>query len=224
MLSACRQTAGVELSIKWPNDLLAPPEFGIAGGRGARKVAGILSEVLPSWAEVRSEGAGLTAVVVGIGINVNWPLGWPPADAHDPDLASMNARATWLNRISGTRDRPGRARSPDVGRRVPAERRLGERAGQARWSLRSTGMPARLSGERSEWSSQTRQCSEEPWILTTPGACLSRRTSVSGPSLPATSFTCARRSAPEQAPRSSKATRVQPVRQGPISLWRSCDF
>jgi BirA family biotin operon repressor/biotin-[acetyl-CoA-carboxylase] ligase len=43
----------------------------------------------------------LTAVVVGIGINVNWPLGWPPADAHDPDLASMNARATALNRISG---------------------------------------------------------------------------------------------------------------------------
>jgi BirA family biotin operon repressor/biotin-[acetyl-CoA-carboxylase] ligase len=102
-LSACRQSAGVELSLKWPNDLLAPAEFALAGRRGAPKVAGILSEVLAPGAQKRAEGAeeALRAVVVGIGINVNWPPGWPPADADDPDLASLGTQATALNRLSG---------------------------------------------------------------------------------------------------------------------------
>jgi BirA family transcriptional regulator, biotin operon repressor / biotin---[acetyl-CoA-carboxylase] ligase len=53
---ACRQVAGVEPVLKWPNDLLL----------GGAKLAGIL-------AEAEFSGADLKAVVVGIGINVGWP-------------------------------------------------------------------------------------------------------------------------------------------------------
>ena len=57
---ACREVAGVEPVLKWPNDLLLD---------GA-KLAGVL-------AEAEFAGATLNAVVVGIGINVAWP--GPPA-------------------------------------------------------------------------------------------------------------------------------------------------
>ena len=53
---ASREVADVEPVLKWPNDLLL---------NGA-KLAGIL-------AEAEFSGAALTAVVVGIGINVAWP-------------------------------------------------------------------------------------------------------------------------------------------------------
>jgi BirA family biotin operon repressor/biotin-[acetyl-CoA-carboxylase] ligase len=116
---ACREVAGVELSLKWPNDLLAGPDGAagkpagpdgaagkpeapcggnpdaLAGHPGAerpgarRKVAGVLSEVVP------------TGVVVGIGINVNWPPDWPPASPEDPELAFMAQHATALNRVAG---------------------------------------------------------------------------------------------------------------------------
>lgn len=52
----CRVVAGVEPVLKWPNDLLLD---------GA-KLAGVL-------AEAEFAGPSLTAVVVGIGINVAWP-------------------------------------------------------------------------------------------------------------------------------------------------------
>jgi BirA family biotin operon repressor/biotin-[acetyl-CoA-carboxylase] ligase len=52
---ACRQVAGVEPEVKWPNDLLV----------GEAKLAGIL-------AEAEFDG-GSCAVVVGIGLNVDWP-------------------------------------------------------------------------------------------------------------------------------------------------------
>ena len=53
---ACREVAGVEPVLKWPNDLLVD---------GA-KLAGVL-------AEAEFAGSVLTAAVVGIGINVAWP-------------------------------------------------------------------------------------------------------------------------------------------------------
>jgi BirA family biotin operon repressor/biotin-[acetyl-CoA-carboxylase] ligase len=53
---ACAEMAGVEPSLKWPNDLLV----------GEAKLAGVL-------AEAEFDGSALTAVVVGIGINVAWP-------------------------------------------------------------------------------------------------------------------------------------------------------
>ena len=53
---ACREVAGVEPVLKWPNDLLV----------GGAKLAGVL-------AEAEFEGSDLSAVIVGIGINVAWP-------------------------------------------------------------------------------------------------------------------------------------------------------
>lgn len=50
---ACLRTAGVEAALKWPNDLVV----------GGRKLAGVLAE----------SDLGARVVVVGIGLNVNWP-------------------------------------------------------------------------------------------------------------------------------------------------------
>lgn len=59
-LAACeavRQTCGVDVRIKWPNDLLW----------GRAKVGGVL-------AEIRSAGGSVSELVVGTGINVNHRL------------------------------------------------------------------------------------------------------------------------------------------------------
>ncbi len=75
--------AGVEVGIKWPNDLLA------ADGR---KVAGVLAEadVSPS-----SASGSFPPMVVGIGINANWP-------AQDADLApELVGTATSLGQQTG---------------------------------------------------------------------------------------------------------------------------
>lgn len=75
-VDACGEVAGVECTLKWPNDLLAPD---------CRKVGGILAEV----------GAG-GALVVGIGLNCNWPTEFPPAG--EPEAAEIAARAISLDR------------------------------------------------------------------------------------------------------------------------------
>jgi BirA family transcriptional regulator, biotin operon repressor / biotin---[acetyl-CoA-carboxylase] ligase len=53
---ACRDVAGVDARLKWPNDLLV----------GESKVAGVL-------AEADFGGGPAVAVVVGLGLNVGWP-------------------------------------------------------------------------------------------------------------------------------------------------------
>lgn len=80
---ACEAEAGVRPRLKWPNDLVVP---GADGADGAdRKVGGILSESV-----VRS--GRVEAVVVGIGINVNWP------DVLPEELSGI---ATALNHHAG---------------------------------------------------------------------------------------------------------------------------
>ena len=74
--AACRDVSGVEADVKWPNDLLVQ----------GRKLAGVLSESIVGPDDSSS------AVVVGMGINVNWPPVLPA------DLAHL---ATALNRESG---------------------------------------------------------------------------------------------------------------------------
>ena len=68
-LAACaavEDAAGFRPRLKWPNDLVWPGD----GSAPDRKLAGILAEAhWPSEHEV--------AVVVGIGINVNWPADLP---------------------------------------------------------------------------------------------------------------------------------------------------
>lgn len=57
---ACERAAGVVPAVKWPNDLLC----------GGRKVAGVLGESDPG---APGGPAGSVAVVVGVGVNVDWP-------------------------------------------------------------------------------------------------------------------------------------------------------
>ena len=79
---ACRSVSGVEPLLKWPNDLVVAAADAPAT---VRKLGGIL-------AESTVEGARLEAVVVGIGVNVNWPTDLPP------ELAEI---ATALNHLTG---------------------------------------------------------------------------------------------------------------------------
>lgn len=71
---ACWEVAGVRAGLKWPNDLQC----------GNLKLAGILGEVQP--------GPGLTAVVVGIGLNVSWP-GSPPPGVPTPGVPAARRAA-----------------------------------------------------------------------------------------------------------------------------------
>jgi len=90
---ACRETAGVELSIKWPNDLLV----------GERKLGGILSEIVAAGPSANAPDAPRRppSVVVGLGLNLNWPSAWPPEGSKDPELASIAAHGAALNRVVG---------------------------------------------------------------------------------------------------------------------------
>lgn len=77
---ACEAVAGVRPRLKWPNDLV------VVGADGAtRKLAGILAE------SVVRDGA-VAALVVGTGINVNWPR----------DPAELAAIATALDHHAGS--------------------------------------------------------------------------------------------------------------------------
>ena len=64
-VNALRATAGVPALLKWPNDLLVPADTEVPGWGAARKVGGILAEVIPL------PDGGPPAVVIGIGINVS---------------------------------------------------------------------------------------------------------------------------------------------------------
>ena len=83
---ACEATAGVRPGLKWPNDLVVERDG------ATRKLGGIL-------AESHLAGDRVDAVVVGLGLNVNWPR--EPAG----DLAEV---ATALNLLTGSEvDRDG---------------------------------------------------------------------------------------------------------------------
>jgi BirA family biotin operon repressor/biotin-[acetyl-CoA-carboxylase] ligase len=112
--AACREVAGVEVEIKWPNDLLAP---------SGAKLAGILSV------------AAAGAVVVGMGLNVH---GGPPGSAWLDALAGRRigrARlaARWrreLDRRAGDWDGVAAeysARCATVGRAVAVDLEGGRR-------------------------------------------------------------------------------------------------
>ena len=77
---ACDTVAGVRPLLKWPNDLVVAKPDG-----EERKVGGILSE-----SSIKADGQ--VAVVVGMGLNVNWPKEMPD------ELATI---ATSLNHHAG---------------------------------------------------------------------------------------------------------------------------
>ncbi len=75
---ACREVAGVEPVLKWPNDLLV----------GGSKLAGIL-------AEAEFSGGELASVVIGVGLNVAWP---GPEEAGGTCLDDVGASAQPVDR------------------------------------------------------------------------------------------------------------------------------
>lgn len=118
-------TIGVALGLKWPNDLVVA-----AGPLADRKVAGIL-------AESHVVAGSVDAVVVGMGLNVDWPAELPaelvdtatsldrlaPAVTREAVLTAwLVAYERWLGAIEDGRFDDlldaVRARSVTVGRRV----------------------------------------------------------------------------------------------------------
>jgi BirA family biotin operon repressor/biotin-[acetyl-CoA-carboxylase] ligase len=80
-------SVGVEARLKWPNDLLVD----VGGGR-LRKLSGMLAETVV-------EGDRLDALVVGIGINVNWPADLP-ADLRGLAIACNHVTGHDVDRIA----------------------------------------------------------------------------------------------------------------------------
>jgi BirA family biotin operon repressor/biotin-[acetyl-CoA-carboxylase] ligase len=75
--------AGVDATIKWPNDVVVPAED---SERGGRKLAGVLTEM-------EGEASQVSWVVVGTGVNVNVD----PGDL-DGDATSVRAEASDVSR------------------------------------------------------------------------------------------------------------------------------
>jgi BirA family transcriptional regulator, biotin operon repressor / biotin---[acetyl-CoA-carboxylase] ligase len=120
---ACRQVAGVGPVLKWPNDVLVNEE----------KLAGVLAEA------TFGGGAGsVAAVVVGLGLNIDWPgppgaggtslveLGAGPVDREalfGALLEALSARRGLLDSVAGRGDVVAelRNRCATLGRRVRVE-------------------------------------------------------------------------------------------------------
>ncbi len=89
-VDACREVAGVEVGLKWPNDVFAtvagaPPFAGVVGAAPERKMAGVLAESLVTAGRI-------DAVVIGMGMNVNWPAEVP---------VELGELAVALNHLAG---------------------------------------------------------------------------------------------------------------------------
>jgi BirA family biotin operon repressor/biotin-[acetyl-CoA-carboxylase] ligase len=111
-VDACAETAGVTVALKWPNDVVVVDEARVVQG----KVAGILAESIVDDDQLR-------AVVVGIGLNVNWPVELPPelrgvaialnhlvghdVDREDVLIALVVGASAWIDEIGHA---SGRAR------------------------------------------------------------------------------------------------------------------
>lgn len=79
-LEAVEEVTGQRLALKWPNDLVVP-----SGPAADRKVAGIL-------AESHVAGGVVDAVVVGMGLNLDWPEDLP---------TEIAATAASVNHLTG---------------------------------------------------------------------------------------------------------------------------
>ena len=123
---ACRE-AGVDASIKWPNDLLVSETNGAdEGGRGGQKLAGILTEM-------EGEADRVSWLVAGIGVNANVDVDDLPEGATSlrEQLGEDVDRRLFVQRLleefADLRDNPDdvlpawRAHSATLGQRVRVE-------------------------------------------------------------------------------------------------------
>ena len=139
-VDACRE-AGVDAHIKWPNDVLvgAPDASAGRGGRGGRKVAGVLTEM-------EGEADRVSWLVAGVGVNANVDAETLPAGATSlrEELGEPVDRrrfaATLFERfaaLAGTPDRTDRIlptwrdRASTLGKRVRVETSTGSVSGTA---------------------------------------------------------------------------------------------
>jgi len=92
---AISELTSLSPTLKWPNDVMVDDH----------KVAGVLAEIVENTTrELEPHGHNpqrWPALVVGIGINVSWPDGWPD-DESDTQLRFIAKTATTLERASGT--------------------------------------------------------------------------------------------------------------------------
>ncbi|MDO8151699.1 biotin--[acetyl-CoA-carboxylase] ligase [Isoptericola sp. b408] len=81
-LARTLRAEGVSAWVKWPNDVLLPAPSECEGLGRHRKVAGVLAEVVPDAAPTGAgEGQEGTAVVVGVGLNVDQSVDELPVPA-----------------------------------------------------------------------------------------------------------------------------------------------
>ena len=165
---AIEAVTGHRVGIKWPNDLVASPRLDAAGGVVSppddRKLAGVLAE------SVAADGQ-ITAVVIGIGVNVNWPDPLPDELAdiavslrqlvgHDVDrsdllvamLSGFDSRLAAIGTPeaqASVRDAVS-ARSATVGRTVRIERADDELVGRAAAMTDEGHLVVESDGERHE--------------------------------------------------------------------------
>ncbi len=75
VVDAIDELAGVRVGLKWPNDVVSLPG---PHGPAHRKLGGMLAEVVqPAGGVQGGGGLGDAAVVLGIGVNLSWPDGFP---------------------------------------------------------------------------------------------------------------------------------------------------
>jgi BirA family transcriptional regulator, biotin operon repressor / biotin---[acetyl-CoA-carboxylase] ligase len=121
-LEACAASAGLDVGLKWPNDLVVVD----------RKLGGILAET-----DGREDDDGSTAVVVGLGVNVSWP---GPPGANGTSLQAASCRAVTRDELFDAYLDALDARDRDL--RSPDGRR--ELAGAYRRSLVTLGQHVRV--------------------------------------------------------------------------------
>ena len=102
---ACERELGFTPVLKWPNDLVV----------GDRKLAGVLAEALV-------EGGSVTAVVVGIGMNLRWPRPMPG------ELAATATSANHHTTVPVERDRVLAALLEELAALLPGDVRTAYRA------------------------------------------------------------------------------------------------
>jgi BirA family biotin operon repressor/biotin-[acetyl-CoA-carboxylase] ligase len=135
-VEAIADATGVRATLKWPNDVVVE-----ASGAPARKLAGIL-------AEGAMIGSRLTAVVVGLGINLR-------ASAYPPEIA---ARAIALEALTGRAVDPDGVLVAILGALARRRRALAEPGGDAALLDAWRAWSPSATGARIRWRQQDQVC------------------------------------------------------------------